>query len=74
MKFVIFIDIKMQAAKTMSIVLVINFKMSTVVGILKFMARTNFMLNSVEHEICYLHCYQNASSYGNVNICFGHKF
>ena len=43
MKFLIFIDIKMQAAMAMSIVLVINFKMPTVVGILKFMS-------SVEHE------------------------
>ena len=50
MKFVIFIDIKMQAAKAMVIVLVIHFKMPTTVGILKFIAKSNFSLSSVKHE------------------------
>ena len=30
--------------------LLINVKMPTIVGILTFMSRKNFMLNSVEHE------------------------
>ena len=30
--------------------MLINVKMSTIVGILTFMSRKNFMLNSVEHE------------------------
>ena len=30
--------------------LLINVKMPTIVGILKFMSRKNFMFNSVEHE------------------------
>ena len=34
----------------LSFILLINIKMPTIVGILTFLSRINFMLNSVEHE------------------------
>ena len=37
----------------MSFVQVINFKMPTIVGILKFITRTNDMLMLVEHDFFY---------------------
>ena len=59
MKFVIFINIQTQINEAIfllwsvnnNFVQAINFKMPTIVGILKFMTRTNFMLIRVENNI-----------------------
>ena len=40
--------------QTMLFVLVINFKMPTIVGILKFMTRTNNMVICLKHEISFI--------------------
>ena len=56
--------------------MLINVKMLTIVGILTFMSRKNFMLNSVEHERSFIimgpgHLVESSTEFSHSGQCKG---
>ena len=48
--------------------LLINVKMPTIVGILTFMSRKNFMLNSIEHEKSFITSGPGLQSFHKIKV------